>query len=243
MDWVLISLIVAGLVTGFSKFSVGGMGILILPLVMLAVPGPEALGVVLPLYLLTDLIAIVTYRKQISWPVLFRILPLGFLGVAVAGWWLSAINPTHFAIILGVSIVLVLAMSVYLDIRESRFMQNPMVLHITGFATGFISMIANAAGPLMSLILIEQKLPKTAYISTRAWAFFLLNLAKLIPLLSLGLINQETLAVTLQTLPGLAVGMVIGFYFLRSVNVTQFKWMVRAMALISAVNLVAMSIK
>ena len=59
-------LLAAGIITGFSTFSVGGMALLILPVIMIAIPGPEALGVIAPLYVVTDLMAISTYRKQIA---------------------------------------------------------------------------------------------------------------------------------------------------------------------------------
>ncbi|MCW8886928.1 MAG: sulfite exporter TauE/SafE family protein, partial [Motiliproteus sp.] len=51
MESSFLILTLAGLITGVSKFSVGGMGMLVLPILMIAFPGPEVLGVLIPLYL------------------------------------------------------------------------------------------------------------------------------------------------------------------------------------------------
>ncbi|MFT6655857.1 MAG: putative membrane protein YfcA, partial [Marinomonas primoryensis] len=96
MDLSLAVLFLAGLITGFSKFSVGGMGLLVLPIVMIAFPGPEALGVLLPLYIITDLMAIASYRSKIDWSVLARFLPLAFLGVFVGSYFLANVDADQF---------------------------------------------------------------------------------------------------------------------------------------------------
>ncbi len=49
LDTTLIWIQLAALITGFSKFSVGGMGMLILPVMMIAYPGPEVMGIIIPM--------------------------------------------------------------------------------------------------------------------------------------------------------------------------------------------------
>ena len=104
-----------------------------------------------------------------------------------------------------------------------------------------MSLAANAAGPLLSLILIEQKLSKEAYVSTRAWGFLIINLVKLPVLLILGLVNWQSTLLSLQCLPGLIVGALIGYYVLSKLNIAQFKWLIRIMAAIAAVKLLVFS--
>ena len=74
MEPSTIFILLACFITGISKFSVGGMGMVILPLMMLVFPGPEALAVIVPLYFLTDMVAITTYRKNINWVLLVQVL-------------------------------------------------------------------------------------------------------------------------------------------------------------------------
>ena len=74
------------------------------------------------------------------------------------------------------------------------------------FLAALLPVIATAAGPLFSLFLLEQKLDKETYVSTRAWAFFIINLAKLPFYMALGLFSLESVQVSLYGLPGLAIG-------------------------------------
>lgn len=237
MDTTFWVLSVAGLITGFSKFSVGGMGLLILPVVMMVFPGPEALGILIPLYIITDMMAVYSYREQISWRVLARFLPLAFLGVLIGGHFLSNIDAHQFVSFLGAIIVAMIALGLYLDLRPATFMRNPLAAYGMGFMGGVVSTIANAAGPLFSLFLLEQKLGKESYVSTRAWGFFIINLAKIPMYISLGLLSVKTTEISLQALPGLAIGAFIGFHFLKKVNPSQFKWLIRIMSLMAAAKL------
>ncbi|NVK41711.1 MAG: sulfite exporter TauE/SafE family protein [Oceanospirillaceae bacterium] len=241
MDLTLWCVLAAGLVTGFSKFSTGGMGMLILPLVMVAVPGPEALGVIIPMYLVTDLMAILMYRNEISWKVLAGLLPPAVGGVLLGGWLLSGLDPSAFTPLLGTLILAMLGLGLWLDRRPSGLMHHPLAANLTGLGAGFISMVSNAAGPLISLYLLEQRLSKEAYVSTRAWGFLLINVAKVPMLLSLGLLDQQILALSLKGMPALVVGAAIGYWLLRRLNLSQFKWLIRLMASLAAIKLFAFS--
>lgn len=237
MDSAFVVLFLAGLITGFSKFSVGGMGLLILPIVMIVFPGPEALGMILPLYIITDILAVWSYRSKIAWAVLARFLPLAFLGVFVASHFLANINGEQFVNFLGFTILAMIALGLYLDFRPATFMQKPWAAYTMGFLGGIVTMMANAAGPLFSLFLLEQKLDKETYVSTRAWAFFIINVVKLPFYISLGLLSVESTQASLYAVPGLVVGSFIGYHFLKKVNPVQFKWMIRIMSTIAAVKL------
>mgnify|MGYP005989590559 CR=1 FL=1 len=237
MDLTLVVLFLAGLITGFSKFSVGGMGLLVLPIVMIAFPGPEALGILLPLYIVTDLMAVASYRNKIAWGVLGRFLPLAFLGVFIGSQFLANIDADQFLTFLGITIVAMIALGLYLDFRPASFMRKPVTAYLMGFFGGVISVIANAAGPLFSLFLLEQKLDKGTYVSTRAWAFFIINLLKFPLYVGLGLLSVESAETSLYALPGLALGSFIGYHFLKKVNPIQFKWMIRIMSTLAAFKL------
>lgn len=237
MDIALVCLLAAGLITGFSKFSIGGMGALILPILLIAFPGPEVLAITLPMYILTDILAAGTYRKNIDWSVLARLVPLCAAGIAVGAWLLSGLSNGHFKLLLGCLILGMLILGILLDLRDTTFMKLPIVGHLMGAITGFISMTANSAGPLVSLYLMEQKLSKESYIATRAWSFFLINLFKVPFFLHLGLLHKETLWFGVQALPGLAVGGFLGYWLLRRLEFKQIKWLIRGMSTLAAVQL------
>ncbi|WP_163390718.1 sulfite exporter TauE/SafE family protein [Enterovibrio norvegicus] len=235
LSWLFISL--ACLVTGFSKFSIGGLGLVILPLMMLAFPGPEALGVILPFYLLTDLIAVMTYRKNINWRVLAKLLPFGAIGIAAGTYVLGTVDPSTFMTFLGILIFALLGLSLWLDYHPLPIFTHPWAASFAGSLCGFVGVIANGAGPLMGLFLLEQKMEKSAYVATRVWAFLSLNLMKLAGLLSLGLINTETLKASAVGIPALFLGMWIGYKVFARISPEQLKVIVRSIISLSAAHL------
>ena len=62
-------------------------------------------------------------------------------------------------------------------------------------------MVANAAGPIMIMYLLAMRLPKLVFMGTSAWYFFVLNLFKVPFSYSLGLINFNSLQVSLVLAP------------------------------------------
>ncbi len=237
MSVELLVLLSAGLITGFSKFSVGGMGLLILPVIMIVFPGPQALGIIIPMYLITDLLAISSYRKSINWRLLAKLLPLCFAGILTGSWFLSHLDAKQFSWMLATIILGMLALGFALDRLGSNALRHPMSAMLIGFLGGVVSMISNAAGPLFSIYFLEQKLTKQAYVSTRSWAFMIINICKIPILLSMGLLTSETALISLQAVPGLVVGACIGYWLLGRLELTQFKWLIRIMASIAAVKL------
>ncbi len=237
MELNIVWITLAAVVTGFSKFSTGGMGMLILPLMMLAFPGPEALGVIIPLYVITDLMAVIRYRKGVHYGVLMHLLPLAMVGILLGGWLLEEVSVEQFTGMLAGLILFMLALSVWLEYRPAKWMRYPLVGQAMGLVSGVISTLANAAGPFLSLYLMEQKLDKSAYVATRAWAFMLINLAKIPVLMGIGLLNIETFQASFIGIPGLIVGAIMGAWVMQKMNLSQFRWLIRIMAVLAVVNL------
>ncbi|MBW0146218.1 sulfite exporter TauE/SafE family protein [Marinobacter arenosus] len=237
MESETLILLAAALISGFSKFSVGGMGMLIVPVLMLAYPGPEALGILVPIYIVADLIAIFIYRKAVNWSVLIRLLPLLMFGMGVGAWFLAGMNGDQFALLIGLSIVGMLLLGIWLDHYEATFMRHPFTAKAVGFVAGVISMTASAAGPILSLYIMEQRLEKESYVSTRAWLFLVIDLAKVPLLYQLGFVNAETTWLGLQSIPGMLVGGLVGYLLLSKMQFQQFKWLIRVVSAIAAVKI------
>jgi uncharacterized protein len=66
MSVTLVSMLyiaISAFLVGFSKTSVGGLGILVVPLIAIAVPGPESTGLLLPMLVMADIIAVIAYHR------------------------------------------------------------------------------------------------------------------------------------------------------------------------------------
>jgi len=237
VDTTFWALTAAGLVTGFSKFSTGGMGLIILPILTIAFPGPEAVAILVPMYIATDVMAVSSYRSQISWKTLLRIIPIAFIGIIIGTYLLAHLDNDSFTTMLGVLIISMLTLSIWIDISKSTFLQRPIVIQCISFLAGIVTTIANAAGPLISILLLDQKLSKESYVATRAWTFMIINVLKLPMLMAIGLMNMEIAKHSLVAFPPLIIGAMIGYYVLKKLNLNQFKWLIRIMATIAAIKL------
>ncbi|GDY27865.1 hypothetical protein AHAT_37550 [Agarivorans sp. Toyoura001] len=237
MDSSLIILHIVALLTGISKFSIGGMGALILPLLLIAYPDGQALAILIPMFLLTDLLTMTVYRTQIKWRILLRLLAFMVVGCAAGAALLSQLDPSKFTTAIGGIVLGMLFLSVYLERGKSQCMKHPNVAAGAGIFGGFISMTANSAGPIISLYMMQQQLGKTSYVSTRAWVAGLVNVAKVPMLISIGLLNIETAKTSLNALPSLLVGCALGFLILKKINLKQMTWAIRMLILFAAVKL------
>lgn len=239
MESSLLIFTLAGLITGMSKFSVGGMGMLVLPILMIAYPGPEVLGVLIPMYLWSDLAVMCFYRRRIHWRLIGRMAPLLALGMAMGGWLLKGLDVQQFQLMIGGTILAMLGLSLWLERRDAAFIRHPLAAQGVGGLVGLVSVTTNTAGPLVSVYLMEQKLDKATYLSTRAWLFTLVNMAKIPLVVSLGFMTLDTTLTSLQALPGLAIGSLIGVWLVGKLRMEQFKWLIRAVATVAAIKLFA----
>src|SRR5208283_3682403 len=85
--------------------------------------------------------------------------------------------------LIGGILVLMVTLHVYRkrqsDENAARLPHAAWFAAITGILAGFTTMVANAAGPVMSLYLLAIGLPKLAFVGTGAWFFLLVNAFKI----------------------------------------------------------------
>jgi uncharacterized membrane protein YfcA len=92
-----------------------------------------------------------------------------------------------------------------------------------GLAAGFTTMVANAAGAVMSLYLLAIKADKVRFVATGAWFFLLVNVSKVPFSVGLGLIHLRTLGSLATLIPVVLLGTWLGGRFLRSLSQHSFE--------------------
>lgn len=209
--------LVAALFFGMSKTGVPGIGIPGVLMMTLAFPGAEKLstGAVVPLLVIADSFAVWYYWKTADWNRIRLLLPSVFLGLIFGTALLRVLDHAQFKMILS---VLVLTLIAFEEIRRRRkwnsFPRSNIFAWSMGLLSGFTTQIGNAAGPVMSVYMSAQNLPKQDFMGTWAVFFFIVNVTKL-PLIGglvpgLNMITRETLSFDLCLLPGLLVGVLLG---------------------------------
>ncbi len=236
----------AALIVGFTKTSVGGMGILAVLLMALAFPGKASPGILLPMLVVADIFAVIYYRRSCQWHVLVKIFPLTAIGIVI-GYFIVDLIPFHiFQIVLGIIILAMLGMEVTLSWAGSKatapvkadMSNHSLITYITGLIAGIATMIANAAGPIFGIYMLRMGLKKAEFVGTRSWFFLIINLFKLPFSANLGLITTQSLTLNLLAVPVILLGAWAGYLFLKLIDLTMFKWLIRAAVLFAAIRLI-----
>ncbi len=234
----LIYFAVAAFIVGFTKTSVGGMGILAVLLMALAFPGKASPGILLPMLIIADIFAVIYYRRSCQWNVIIKIFPLTAIGVFIGYFLVDIIAQDVFEKSLGILILAMLTLSFVLEKYGNRLSNSKIFIGITGIAAGIATMMGNAAGPIFGIYLLQMGLPKKQFVGTRSWFFLLINIFKLPFSANLGLISFETLKLNAISIPIISLGAYCGYAFLKMINLDTFKWLIRIAVLIAAIRLI-----
>ena len=98
-------------------------------------------------------------------------------------------------------------------------------------------MMANAAGPIMIIYLLAAGLPKTQFVGTAAWFFFIVNWLKVPFSATLDLITPQSLKLNVCLFPVIVIGAVTGIVLLKHIPQKLFRIIVLALATAAAVKL------
>jgi len=238
--WVLVGL--CALLTGVSKTGIPGLGILMAPLMAMAFPEHtrQSTGILLGMLILGDLFAAGYYRRRAEWKHVVRLLPSAFVGI-VAGWLaMDHITDAQLQPIMGAIVLVMLGLNYWWT--RGRGQGAPVPAHWwfaapMGFAAGFTTMMANAAGPVMVIYLLAMRLPKIEFVGTSAWFFFAVNWLKVPFSAKLGLLTWESIRLDLTMLPLIAMGALAGIFFLPRIPQKLFNVVVQVLTVAAAIKL------
>jgi hypothetical protein len=201
--------ILVALLTGIAKTGVPGLGILVVPLMVLAVGDARlSAGWLLPMLCTADIFAVIYWRRHAAAWRLFRLAPWVVVGM-IGGAFALRLNERTIRPLVGAIVLIMLAVHLW---RRYATRLKTEVGHpgLYGTTAGFATTVANAAGPVMSLYLLGKRLPKEEFVATGAWFFFVINLVKL-PIYSWnGLLTRPGLAFDLAMVPAVVLGAVAG---------------------------------
>jgi len=234
-QWVLA--IFAALLVGISKTGIAGLGMLFVVIFAQIMPAKQATGIVLPLLIFGDVIAVSSYRQHTQWRFLWRLFPWTAAGVVLGFFALGRIDDRQAKVMVGAIVLGLLALHLArrrgaVKAEKERGWWFPPVV---GVLAGFTTLVANAAGPLMAIYLLAMRLPKMEFMGTGAVFFLLLNLFKVPFMVDLGLINRGSFTVNLWLAPAVFVGAWLGKKILAKIDQRLFENL--ALALSAAAGL------
>jgi hypothetical protein len=210
-QWALA--IFAALLVGVSKTGIAGLGMLFVVIFTQIMPAKQATGLVLPLLIFGDIIAVASYWRHAQWRYLVRLVPWAALGVVAGYFTLGRIDDRQAKVLIGAIILGLFAL--HLVRRGRAGAEEPeygwWLAPLIGVLAGFTTLVANASGPLMAMYLLAMRLPKMEFVGTGAVYYFVLNFMIKVPfMVHLGLINPASFKMNLLLAPAVFVGAFIG---------------------------------
>lgn len=229
---------VVGILVGFSKTGVPATFILVVPIMASIFPAKESIGVLLPMLIFPDLIAIWYYKRHADINEIFRLLPGCIVGMFLGFHFLSQVNSENLKPILGILVLTLLVLELLRYRIDFRWItKNSLSPVIFGILGGFGTTIGNAAGPVISIFLVSRGFSKYKFIATAAWFFLIVNIAKLPLFYKLNLITDKSLVFNLWMLPSIGIGIFLGVKLLPKISQNFFNQFVYVMSGIAAFKL------
>jgi uncharacterized membrane protein YfcA len=249
----LSALLISAAKAGFG----GTIGVLSFPIMVYACGGDTMLaaGTTLPLLIVTDLVALASWWGKWNWRAAAMMWPGSLVGIAagsVALWGLrhmsgsqaeikaghDTANAALMLIVGAISLVFVALQAVMALLRRPLAFR-PVWWQGTaaGSAAGLCSTLAHAAGPIGTMYLLPQQMPKGTYVATTVLLFTVINQVKLVPYIALGLISPATLGAGVVLLPAVIIGAAAGLKLHSRVDTKQFIAVVYVLLTLTGVHM------
>ncbi len=236
--WIVA--VLAVFVVALSKSGlVGSLGLVAVPLLSLVMPARDAAGMMLPLLLVMDAIAIWTYRKDADWRILRIMLPGAMIGTLI-GWALWTVVSDAMVLLFVGIITMVFILDALLPLRKRLEGLPPSRgwgAFWGGFA-GFTSFISHTGGPPFQIYVLPQRLSPVVYSGTTAFFFAVVNTAKLVPYFFLGQLNVSNLTHAAILAPLAVVGVLVGVWLVRRISVKRFYQLTYWLVFLLAIKLI-----
>jgi uncharacterized membrane protein YfcA len=243
--WGFAALAAAVALVGFSKTAVSGANTVSLAVFAVVLPARASTGVLLPLLIAGDVLAVLTYRRHAHWPTLWRLFPAVAVGVVLGTGFLVWAGDGTVRVSIGAILLLMSAITVWRrrtaergsDPEEVATRSGRVKARSYGALGGFTTMVANAGGPVMSLYLLSAGFRKLGFLGTSAFFYLIVNIAKVPFSVGLGLIDGPSLLLDAALVVFVVPGALLGKWAADRINQRLFERLVIAATVVGGVQL------
>ncbi|WP_207102450.1 sulfite exporter TauE/SafE family protein [Paracoccus shandongensis] len=219
--WVLA--VIAAVAVGLAKGGLAMVGMISVPLLSLVMSPVQAAGLMLPVYVVSDIGGLLAFRHHFDRRVLATALPGALAGIGI-GWAGAHVVPvwgvTLIVGVIGAIFALNALVRPHLAART-----RPASLGrgtIWGLLSGYTSFVSHAGAPPWQVYVQPLRLPALIYAGTTTWFFAVCNWVKLIPYAALGQLNPSALAAAAILTPVALVSVWAGLRLVRIIPEALF---------------------
>ena len=211
-----------------AKSGIKGLAVLIVTGLALVYGAKESTGILMPLLICGDILAVVYYKSHVKWVYLIKLLPWMVLGVLVGVVLGKDLPEDIFKSGMAIIILISVIMMYYWERNKNRKVPNHWSFaSLMGIMAGFTTMVGNLAGAFSNIYFLAIRLPKNEFIGTSAWLFFIINLFKVpFHIWSWGTINLTSVQISLSLIPGVVTGFGLGVFMVKKINNDKYRQLI-----------------
>ncbi len=230
--------IIAAVLVGMAKGGLPMVGMLSVPLLSLATSPVTAAGLLLPVYVISDIFGLYAYRGSFDRRVVVIVAAGATVGIALGGATAS-VTPTWVV----TALVGVIGLVFSLNLLIKRAPAAPRKAKVApglfwGVLTGFTSFVSHAGAPPYQVYAMPLHMPKLVFAGTSTILFAYINAVKLIPYAMLGQFSLQNLKVAAMLMPASAVAVFGGVWLTKRLPEKLFFQIVTWSLLVLSVKLI-----
>jgi uncharacterized protein len=230
---------IASFMVGASKGGLPLIGILAVPIMSLVISPVVAAGLLLPIYIVSDMYGLWIYRKEFDVRNIAIIVPAAAIGIGV-GWATAKFTNEDMVKILVGLIGLAYCLDALLKAKRNLPPKSADIPRgaFWGVLTGFTSFVSHSGAPPYQMYVLPQRLDKMIYAGTTTIIFAVINLLKLPPYWFLGQVNATSLHQGLYLAPVAIIGAYAGYRLTKIIPQGPFFRLVEVALFLVSVKLI-----
>jgi uncharacterized membrane protein YfcA len=237
VDPTTYAVIAAAVLVGSVVQSAVGLGVGLVAAPVTALLEPELMpGALLMVAVLMPCLTLISDHHDIDWPGLGWSLPARLPGTLVGVWVVTTLSARELGIAIGVVVLAAVAVTW----RAIQVPVNRATLSAAGFASGITGTATSIGGPPIAIV--YQHRPAREIRTTMAVYFLIGAGISLVALLVSGDLTRDQGVASLELLPFLAVGTVLGALARRSIPAQVVRPVVLLVSSASALVLLVKSL-
>jgi hypothetical protein len=238
--WSIAAALVAVVLLGLAKGGLTGVGMMVVPIMALAISPVQAAAIVLPLLIVSDIISLWTWRGAWDRRTLALMLPGAMIGIGV-GWATAAFVSDDMVRLIVGGIALAFVLRWLTQTAAQRAMAQPQRRGPAAFwggVAGYTSFVAHAGGPPYQVYTVPLGMDARAYTGTNVAFFAIVNAVKLVPYFALGQFDRANLTTSAALAPLAIIATLAGAALIKRMSTATFYRITYALAFVVGLKLV-----
>ncbi|MDT1063495.1 sulfite exporter TauE/SafE family protein [Paracoccus sp. CPCC 101403] len=227
--------IVAAFAVGLAKGGLALVGVISVPLMSLVMSPVQAAGILLPVYVVSDIGGLIAFRRSFDRRVLATVLPGALAGIGL-GWATAHLIEERYVTLIVGFVGLAFALNALVRPVRNRQARAPQMGagSFWGALAGYTSFVSHSGGPPYQVYAQPLQMEPMIFAGTTTIFFAICNAVKLVPYAFLGQLSAHNLAVAAALMVPALIGVACGLWILKRMPSTVFyKFITWALGIVS----------